>query len=232
MTDSYSGYSTQIIGLSAQILDYESLFERVKTGNTLITANSRLSRVLTDRYDQWRIELGDSQWPSPKIISWNLWLDELWEVASLHGVAGTDRAVPGNRQLVSLWESVLINEPLTHNLLRPESLADQLLETRRLMTNWQIDFNHPAWFSQDSENHLAFNSWNKAFEKRCLEDGWISPEDRSALLCTAINESLLSITGHFDLLGFDEFDPGQKELLSALLDNSIPLCQVSITARK
>ena len=116
MTISNSALSAQIPGLSTQILDYESLFERLQAGNTVITGNSRLSRVLTDQYNQWRINRGDSQWQSPQILSWNLWLDKLWETASLNGVAGTDRAVPGSRQLISLWESILKNEPLAHDL--------------------------------------------------------------------------------------------------------------------
>ena len=151
MTDPRSDHSTQTSGISTQILDYESLFTRLQAGNILITGNSRLSRVLTDRYNQWHITLGERQWQSPKIISWNLWLNKLWETASLNGLAGTDRAVPGSRQLISLWESTLKNEPLAHELLRPESLANQLLETRKLISNWRLSFKDPAWFGDENE---------------------------------------------------------------------------------
>ena len=84
--------------LSSEILDHEALFRRLQSGHTLVTGNSRLARVLTGKYNQWRIEKGDSQWQSPAVLSWASWLDGLWETASLQGINGTDRAVPGNRQ--------------------------------------------------------------------------------------------------------------------------------------
>jgi probable DNA repair protein len=232
MTNSSSDYSTQLAGLSTQILDHESLFERLCNGHTLVTGNSRLSRVLSSQYSQWRIAMGDKQWQSPEIFSWNIWLDKIWETAALRGVDGTDRAVPGNRQLLSLWEYILNNELLAHQLLRPASLATQLRDTRRLMVEWQLDFNHPAWFDGDNENYTAFHQWNKAFEKHCEKGRWISPEDRTGLLTKAIKDSLVLPAGNIDLLGFDEFNPNQAALLSALAGNGNPVCLLSITSRQ
>jgi ATP-dependent helicase/nuclease subunit B len=215
--------------LSAQILNYESLFSRLQAGHTLITGNSRLARVLTGQYSRWRIKRGDNQWQSPDILSWNLWLNKLWEAASLQGVDGTGRAVPGKQQLISLWENILRHDPLAQNLLRPESLANQLRDTRSLIREWQLDLKDPAWFGDDNENHSAFHHWNQAFEKRCHQDNWIPPEDRTALLCMAIRNSHLSISGTIDLLGFDEFNPGQGELLAALIDNGNTVSRLTIT---
>jgi len=124
--------------LATHVLGHEALFERLQAGHTLVTGNSRLMRVLTSQYNQWRTRRGDRQWQSPAIVSWGLWLDRLWESASLLGVAGADRAVPGARQLSSLWESVLKHTPVSHNLLHPESLANQLRDTRRLMVEWRL----------------------------------------------------------------------------------------------
>jgi len=232
MMNSSSHISTQMSGLSTQILDHESLFKRLKAGHELITGNSRLTRVLGALYNQWRISQGDRQWQSPVICSWSVWLDKLWETAGLQGVAGTDRAVPGNRQLLSLWENTLKNEPLTHQLLRPESLASQLRDTRRLITEWQLDKKDPAWFGGDNENHEAFYHWNKGFEKRCEMGGWISPEDRTALLSKASRDGLLSASQAIDLIGFDEFIPDQADLLSALIKNGNPVCQLKIKSRQ
>jgi len=232
MTISGSDLSTQIAGLSTQTIDYEPLFDRLANGHILITGNSRLSRVLTNQYNQWRINQGDSQWRSPEIHSWSMWLDKLWETAALQGVAGTGRAVPGSRQLASMWENVLKNEPLRHNLLHPESLANQLLETRRLVTAWQLSFKDPAWFGDENENFSAFYLWNKAFEKRCNKDSWISPEDRIRVLFTALKNGQLSIAATVVLLGFDEFNPDQASLLSSLSDHGVILSELSITPRQ
>jgi len=232
MTISGSGPLPQIPGLSTQLLDHRSLFDRLHKGHSLITGNNRLSRVLTTQYNKWRIDRGDSLWQSPEITSWYQWLDKLWEIVALQGVAGTDRAVPGSRQLASIWESTLKNEPLAHKLLRPESLANQLIDTRRLIVDWQLDFKDPAWFGDKNENHAAFHQWNTAFEKRCEWGGWISPEDRTSLLVKAIKNSLALPTGNIDLLGFDEINPAQAALLSALIENDTPICRLSILSRQ
>lgn len=214
------------------VLDHETLFQRLQAGHTLITGNSRLSRVLTGQYNQWHINQGNRQWQSPAIFSWNLWLDKLWEEASLQGLAETDRAVPGSRQLISLWESTLKNEPVTHHLLRPESLAAQLRDTRRLITEWQLNTKDPAWFGAENENFAAFYFWNKAFESHCDKSGWIAPEDRTALLSRAIKATDLTAAVAIDLLGFDEFSPARMEMLSALLNHGKAVCRLTMTPHR
>jgi len=213
-------------------LDYNSIFRRLLSGHVLVTGNSRLARLLTNQYNQWRISQGDRQWQSPVITSWEMWVNRLWESASLLGKTGTDCAVPGHRQLINLWEHTLKTEQLAHQLLRPEALANQLCETRALVTGWQLDFKDPCWFAGDNENHTAFYHWNKAFEKRCKRDDWISPEDRLAPLSNALSEGLLPHSEAIDLLGFDEFSPAQAELISVLIKNGNPVCNLVVESRQ
>jgi probable DNA repair protein len=175
---------------------------------------------------------GDRQWQRPYCVPWNLWLDKLWEQAGLEAVMGTGRSVPGDWQLISLWESALKAESVKHDLVRPESMAALLRDTRKLVTDWQLDLNDRAWHGNDNENCFAFYRWNKAFERRCKQDNWISPEDRIAILSDAIGNKLFSVSQTIDLLGFDEFNPAQASLLSALVESGTPVCQLSITSRR
>lgn len=231
MTLSTKQTPAQILDCPSQVIDYTALFKRLQAGYQLITGNSRLTRVLTGQYNQWRIDQGDQQWPSPDILAWNLWLDKQWESASLQGVAGTGKAVPNPRQLSNLWEAALQSPSVKHNLLRPESLANQLRDTRKLIREWGLDLNDPAWRGLDNENHSAFYTWNKAFESLCSADGWIAPEDRAALISAAIKQSSFEVSGPIDLLGFDEFNPQQADLLSAVQTCGTELSILTITAR-
>lgn len=228
MTTTGSDPSARVAGLSAQTLSYESLFTRLQQHHVLVTANNRLARVLAADYARWRIEAGDTQWPSPETRSWQAWLDKLWESAAIAGVAGTDRAVPGDRQLLSLWETVLKNTPLGHDLLRPESLASQLRDTRKLVVEWQLDLAHPGWYGTGNENYAAFRTWNRVFEKHCRDNHWISPEDRLVLLADAIRQAVIAVPEHIDLLGFDEFTPGQADLLTTLAENGVTVTCLEI----
>lgn len=218
--------------LSSMEIDHEELFKRLQAGYTLVTGNSRLTRVLTADYSQWRISLGDKQWPSPEIFSWNSWLDKLWEMASLQGIDGTAKAVPGKRQLISLWESTLNGHPLARGLLRPDSLATQLRDTRKVIKEWQLNLNDAAWFGDENENHHAFQQWNSAFEHRCNQDNWTPPEDRASLLCKTIGESRLTFAGPVDLLGFDEFSPAQLELLATFAGHECVISKIKLTPKE
>ena len=222
---------TQIPGLLAQTLDHESLFTRLKTGQTLVTGNSRLARVLKNSYNQWRAGRGDRQWRSPVILSWNAWVDRLWEAASLQSRPGTGRAVPGPRQLISLWEDALNTATVTHSLLRPEALAGELRDTRKLVVEWQLDPGDRAWLGGENENHAAFQQWNRVFEQHCEKGHWISPEDRLAPLCHALRSGLLPAAETINLLGFDELSPARASLLSALIANGNPVCNLGFEPR-
>lgn len=210
------------------VVDLKALFQSLESGLVLVTGNSRLARVLSGQYGQWRIARGDRQWPSPEILSWDTWLDRLWDQASLQGAGGTGRAVPGSLQLVSLWQNVLREDPRARLLLRPESLAARLRDTRRLAVDWRLDFHHPAWLGEDNENHSAFREWNRAFESLCRGKGWIAPEDRIAVLCKAAPGLKPGGKAGIGLLGFDEFSPAQRELLDALGETGLAVRQMEM----
>jgi ATP-dependent helicase/nuclease subunit B len=210
-------------------IDHLTLFEHLSSGLTLVTGNSRLARVLNGQYSQWRIKRGDTQWQSPAIYSWDIWIDKLWEAVSVQGIEGTGRAVPGSQQLVSLWENVLRDDPRAQQLLRPESLATRLRDTRRLLVEWRLNPNHPAWLGDENENYTAFYHWNRAFDALCRQNHWIAPEDRSALLGDALLNGRLRPSANIGLLGFDEFNPGQLELITTLMETHNRVTQLAIT---
>ena len=208
--------------MTESTLDIHSLFSDLAGDLTLLTGSSRLARVLNNQYGQWRLEQGDSQWKSPNILSWEAWLDRLWELAGLLGIKGADKAIPGIHQLLSLWERSLRDDARAQYLLRPESLAAQLRDTRKLCVHWQLDMNHPAWTGEENENHAAFSHWNRAFEALCRREHWLPPEDRLQRLSAAVRSNELILQGKIGLIGFDEFNPAQKELLDALHDAGVP----------
>jgi ATP-dependent helicase/nuclease subunit B len=214
--------------MSVSTIEIQALFADLATGRTLVTGNSRLARVLRTQFGQWRVEQGQAQWQSPDILSWEAWLNRLWEAAGLQGVEGTQRAVPGSHQLLNLWERILRDDPRARQLLRPEALASRLRDTRKLAIQWKLDMNHPAWSGGDNENHSAFHHWNRAFETLCLEENWVPPEDRIELISVALRAGQKILTSDISLLGFDEFNPSQIGLLDALAESGIRTRQLAL----
>jgi len=228
MTDTHPDNLTRIPGLLAQTLGYDALFAKLRDGETLVTGNSRLARVLRNRYNLWRAAEGARSWRSPVIVPWSGWIDRLWEMAGLNACPGAGRAVPGKRQLTSLWESTLRSTAIRHTLLRPESLASQLQEARQLIGEWQVDLTDPSWFGDENENLAAFRQWNNEFDRRCEREHWISPEDRLAPLRSAVGSGLVQPGATINLLGFDEFAPARAALLSALVESGNRLIRLEI----
>jgi ATP-dependent helicase/nuclease subunit B len=217
--------------MTVSTLNYASLFKRLSSGLLLVTANSRLARVLAGQYTRWRIERGDQQWLSADIISWDALLNRLWETAGLQGLEGLQGCVPANQQLLSLWEGILKNDPKAGHLLRPESLASRLRDTRKLAVDWRLDLHHPSWLGDDNENHTHFHHWNSLFDSLCRRHGWIAPEDRSSLLCDAIGKGGLPVPAEVGLLGFDELNPGQAELIDAIRSGGCSIEQLEIASQ-
>ena len=209
-------------------LEITALFSELAGNFTLVTGNSRLARVLGIQYGQWRVQQGESQWQTPNILPWEGWLDRLWQSAGLAGIEGVDQAVPGNHQLISLWERTLRDDARARQLLSPESLAARLRDTRKLCIDWQLDMNHPAWQGEENENHAAFSHWNRAFEALCRREQWLAPEDRLALLTAAVRSGGLPRPAKLGLIGFDEYYPAQKALLDALQDAGVEIEHVSL----
>jgi probable DNA repair protein len=214
--------------MTESTVELHSLFSDLAGGLTLVTGNSRLARVLSIHYGQWRLEQGDSMWQSPDLLSWNAWLGRLWELAGLQGVQGTELAIPGNHQLINLWERTLRGDARARQLLRPDSLAARLRETRKLCVDWLVDMSHPAWHGEENENHAAFSHWNRTFEALCQRENWLPPEDRLALLVTTVRGGELKPPARIGLMGFDEFNPAQKDLLAALEDTGVQTEHISL----
>ena len=139
----------------------------------------------------------------------------MWEQATLEAAAHSRRAVPNQQQLTKLWERVLEDSDQAAALLRPQALAAQLRDTRRVAVEWGLDLDHPAWHGEAGDNHEAFRLWNSAFETLCSKEGWLPPEDRPALLAQAAGETASHAGSILDLLGFDEINPAQASLLAA-----------------
>ena len=125
-----SGHSPRLEDIPAQCCTYDDLFARIRRGHLLVTGNSRLARYIKHAYDLWRMEQGDKNWPAAMIRPWDRWLDELWESAVLQGIDGAIRAVPGRRQLLSLWQHALQHAQVQHGLLNPASLASIVRQAR------------------------------------------------------------------------------------------------------
>jgi len=213
------------------VLDQVALFQRLADGHALLTGNNRLARITREHYARWRLDQGDSQWPTPQVFSWAQWLDRLWDDAALNSCPGTQQAVPGPQQLNQLWQLTLDRHGGANPLTHIEALAAQLQETRRLVLDWQLDLSSPRWQSSENENHQAFLNWNKAFESQCKAQGWLAPEDRTGILARLAENSALLTGETIDLLGFDELFPAQASLLRALsLHNAI--CRLELTPRQ
>jgi ATP-dependent helicase/nuclease subunit B len=140
------------------------LFQRLAEGHaariTVVTPNSRISRVLTSEFDSFQVAKGLTVWEAPDILPFGAFVERLWEDA-LYSELGDKLPLlltPAQEQL--LWEQILEGSDL---LILPQAAA-QCRDAWRLLHQWRIGA------GRGNEDHSAFSEWVKQYQKETASD--------------------------------------------------------------
>src|SRR5690349_1521631 len=93
------------------------LFDALRRGATLVTANSRLARRLRQEYNALQAS-ERSVWPSPAILPWSAWLEALWQDLLFRSDTEAPVRIGRARERV-VWQSVIEASPEGARLLQP-----------------------------------------------------------------------------------------------------------------
>jgi probable DNA repair protein len=196
--------------IEKQIITREALHAAMAEGIPLVTGNVRLSRALLSAYEQGMVAQGQEAWPTPELLPWDTWLLRLWEDAVIAGRLPSPDLLLNPSQELHLWESIIE----AHPLLRKEATARSVREAWQLIKAWCVKSGGVSY--GHNEDTQAFQAWARQFEVECKGRNWFS---QSQLLSELIR--LLDTSDHCPLpelllIGFDELEPAQQELIEAL----------------
>src|SRR5437879_5992750 len=171
------------------------LFQRLAEGHaariTVVTPNSRISRVLTSEFDAFQGGKGVSVWEEPDILPFGAFVERLWEDALYSELGDKLPLLLTPQQELLLWEQILEGNDL---LILPQAAA-QCRDAWGLFHQWRIGA------ARGNEDHSAFSEWARQYQKETLGDIDAArlPDLVAGLLDKLKNPKLL-VAYAFDLL--------------------------------
>lgn len=213
-----------------------ALVEKISPGNTIITANSRLTRIVNQEYAALQTGQGTNVWQTPDVVPFSGWLKRVWgSLIEINRRAVIDYrfgSSPGNvedggkhvillstSQELFLWEKIISNASSRHNLVHTAGTAKLARDAWHLMHQWELTKNDFTGYV--SEDISVFNHWVAEYCQLSGENAWID----SALLPSVISNNIAlirsSLGNEIIFAGFDELNPQICRMIQALEKDGI-----------
>jgi ATP-dependent helicase/nuclease subunit B len=210
--------------MSANLLPLK-VAEALQRGATVVTGNHRAARTLHRRFDQHNHTLGLKSWQPPAVLAWDAWTANLWHKLLIDGHAS--RLLLNRNQEHALWCEILSTDAELVSLRTVDSLAEMAANAWGLLCMYEGQERLRAIaVSTDSR---AFQRWAFTFEKRCREDGFLSPSQLERTLRAAIESRKIDPdAGGIALVGFDVLTPAQTGLIQALRSSGVSVQELQV----
>lgn len=181
-------------------------WQDIKPNSLILTVTRRLAAYLQNEYDQYQLNQNQQAWPSLEVMPINTWLMQQWLKQS------DDRILLNDHQEQVLWEQIIQDSPQSELLLRPSIIAKTAHEAWSLLQQWQI----PLQSLKDSQcsDVIAFYHWAKRFNEICTENHWLDKHQLANIISGS--DASFSLPAEIFFVGFDEFSPQLKQLISRL----------------
>lgn len=200
---------------------YEWLTDALQSPATVITANRRLARVLTEEYAQRQIKAGRKAWPSPAIYSWKDWLEARLLEATEQGDLPT-RISSHQSQL--LWERCLRKE-----FDEPRSGLAALVrisrDTWQRLADWRVSIGDVARSAQSGDQKL-FATVAGRYLGIIQRERWVDDAGLAALIDGLLRDGRTTMTGRVTFVGFDRVRPVVRSIVEALGNNGCDVCSL------
>ena len=188
----------------------------------LLAPNERQALALWEADAKRHRANGEKAWETLVAASWSEFLKSLWEEVWLAGLSDENLPVLLNEwQERFLWIRVLKGSSIGEELLNLPAAAKLAAEA------WKLSHAHRLTDELLSENHFwsedtrLFLHWASNFEDYCDEKNYLDPSRLEERLTRSLLEGLIpprALPKTIQCVGFVDWTPSQKALLSALKD--------------
>lgn len=190
---------------------YGWLDDALANGAQVVTANRRLARLLTARFNAAQAERGRVAWLRPKIYDWGTWLSVLADSAD----PTAPRAIRINtHQSRILWENCLSAE-LPDPDANLAALVRLARDARTRLVDWQVPLAKVGEFARRDDERFfaaALNVYVRLLER----NGWVDDAGFTANVLTLLERGELAPAPHIVMLGFTSPSPLIESYLSVL----------------
>jgi probable DNA repair protein len=198
----------------------KAVFESLRAGGTVVTANKRLSLYLAAQYVEKQLAAGHEVWEAVDILPWTSWVER--QFFSLDSASRLTLLNSNQEQFV--WEQIISRSESGANLMQQAATARLARKAWQMVQQWRLpSINELAATNGEAS---AFAEWAGHFQHFCRENHFID----ITVLVDQLIESILNrkankLPSEVWLAGFDEFLPQQELLFEALKKQS---CRVNI----
>ena len=194
----------------------EDLLDALHREATVVTGTKWLVSAILHDYEQAAVAQGLQAWPTPHILFWPIWLQNLWEEAVITDSQLERQWLLSSQQERRIWEGIIKASPAKQPLQQVSGLVLAVQEAWQLTRAWDIDLQEESFrYNHDS---AAFFRWASKFEDRCLDQHWLSLGCLTEALQGSLQPGRVSVPDELLLVGFDFLTPQQQRLLGTLLD--------------
>ena len=180
----------------------------------IITANTRLSRVLLEDFDRKQIANGKAVWTPPDILPVRAWLERSWRSWIYQNNVADPVQLLSDAQELAIWEGIVAGSDAGRELLQVAPTAEAAALAWLRAVEWRVPFDTEDW--TDSRDTEVFREWAGEFQRICRKRNSISAAQLPEFVAAKISSGEIPIPSHIQLAGFSEFTPVQDHLFGTM----------------
>jgi probable DNA repair protein len=201
---------------------YDWLDAALRDSSHVLTASSRLARVLKAEFSEQKLAAGALAWRSPSIQSWQDWLTTLLKSAKDQELLPTSI---NSYQSRCLWERCLRRE-VSDPLMNIAMLARQSRDSWMQLQKWRVPLRECRQRARNRDQQL-FADVASSYQSILDREGWVDEAGLANLATELICQGQVTVPARLTIAGFDRLTPQLEILLGALRDAACVVEQVA-----
>jgi ATP-dependent helicase/nuclease subunit B len=166
---------------------------------------------LLKKYNQLQASENKVCWASLDILPFSSWIQRLWQAFALARIEKNSFLLSAQHELV-LWEEIIKKSSVNESLLQLSETAELAKSAWDTLKQWQVNLSDPAL--QTTADSSVFLEWAEQFQQLCVKNNWLDTNSLIERTSKKIQQKLLKLPLQIIMIGFTEFSPQQKHLLS------------------
>ncbi|MBT8091792.1 MAG: PD-(D/E)XK nuclease family protein [Gammaproteobacteria bacterium] len=195
---------------------YSWLSDALQGDATVITANRRLARVLSQHYNEQQLTAGRNAWASPEIHSWQDWLTLLLRSAVVQDALPT-RINAHQSQL--LWERCFLKD-LPDAATGVARLVRLSRDAWQRLSDWRVTIREVARTAQTDDQRL-FASVAGRYLGILERENWVDDAGLGTVVLEMLLQRQVEPSRHVTLAGFERSRPIVDGIMAALSDAGV-----------
>jgi probable DNA repair protein len=182
--------------------------------SVILTANTRLARVLRQGFDMEQVANGNTVWTPPEILPLNSWLERSWRSWVYVSSSANPIQLLSASQELAIWEDIVDRSDAAGELIQVGPTAEAAAAAWLLSQSWNVPFDTSDW--DNARDTEAFRGWANEFQRICKKRNCMSSALLPGFVASKITSGEIPVPSHIQLAGFAQVTPAQEGLFESI----------------